>query len=232
MDKKSTNELEGVRACVFDAYGTLFDFAAAGERCRKELGEQTDALSEIWRTKQLQYTWLRSLMGHHRDFWQVTADALDFALDALDIDDDKLRERLLTLYMELDPYPEVKRALATLRKAEVRTAILSNGSPGMLAAAVRSAGIESLLDEVISVEDVGIFKPHPNVYKLVQQRLGVEPGDIAYQSSNSWDACAASAFGFRAVWVNRSGQPRERIPKQPLLELKTLSDLPALVGAA
>ena len=101
MDKKSTNELEGVRACVFDAYGTLFDFAAAGERCRKELGEQTDALSEIWRTKQLQYTWLRSLMGHHRDFWQVTADALDFALDALDIDDDKLRERLLTLYMEL-----------------------------------------------------------------------------------------------------------------------------------
>lgn len=232
MDKKSTNELEGVRACVFDAYGTLFDFAAAGERCRKELGEQTDALSEIWRTKQLQYTWLRSLMGHHRDFWQVTADALDFALDALDIDDDKLRERLLTLYMELDPYPEVKRALATLRKAEVRTAILSNGSPGMLAAAVGSAGIESLLDEVISVEDVGIFKPHPNVYKLVQQRLGVEPGDIAYQSSNSWDACAASAFGFRAVWVNRSGQPRERIPKQPLLELKTLSDLPALVGAA
>ena len=102
----------------------------------------------------------------------------------------------------------------------------------MLAAAVGSAGIESLLDEVISVEDVGIFKPHPNVYKLVQQRLGVEPGDIAYQSSNSWDACAASAFGFRAVWVNRSGQPRERIPKQPLLELKTLSDLPALVGAA
>ncbi len=232
MDKKSTNELEGVRACVFDAYGTLFDFAAAGERCRKELGEQTDALSEIWRTKQLQYTWLRSLMGHHRDFWQVTTDALDFALDALDIDDDKLRERLLTLYMELDPYPEVKRALATLRKAEVRTAILSNGSPSMLAAAVRSAGIESLLDEVISVEDVGIFKPHPNVYKLVQQRLGVEPADIAYQSSNSWDACAASAFGFRAVWVNRSGQPRERIPKQPLLELKTLSDLPALVGGA
>ncbi len=231
MAKNSKNDLDGVRACVFDAYGTLFNFAAAAERCRDEIGEKTDALTDIWRTKQLQYSWLRSLMGYHIDFWQVTADALDHALEALELTDTDLREHLLTLYMELDPYPEVKRVLRTLREAEVQTAILSNGSPSMLASAVGSAGIESLLDEVISVEDVGVFKPYPSVYKLVQSRLGVAPAEVAYQSSNGWDACAAAAFGFQAIWINRSGQPVERIPDSPLLELSSLEELPKLIGA-
>ena len=231
MAKKPKTNLDGVRACVFDAYGTLFNFAAATERCRDEIGDKTDALTDIWRTKQLQYSWLRSLMGYHLDFWQLTSDALDFALEALDLRDPDLREHLLTLYMALDPYPEVKGVLHALRRAEVQTAVLSNGSPSMLASAVGSAGIESLLDDVISVEEVGIFKPHPNVYKLVQTRLGVAPAEVAYQSANGWDVCAAAAFGFQAVWINRSGQPIERIPDKPLLELQTLEDLPSLVGA-
>ena len=231
MDNNSKNNLHGVRACVFDAYGTLFNFADAAERCRDEIGEKTDALTDIWRTKQLQFSWLRSLMGYHVDFWQVTCDALDHALEALDLSGPDLREHLLTLYMELDPYPEVKSVLHALQGAEVQTAILSNGSPSMLASAVGSAGIESLLDEVISAEDVGVFKPHPNVYKLVQVRLGVAPAEIAYQSANGWDACAAAAFGFQAIWVNRSGQPLERIPDKPLLELSSLEELPKLVGA-
>ena len=232
MALEPKHELAGVRACVFDAYGTLFDFAAAAERCRDDLGGKTDALTDIWRARQLQYTWLRSLMGRHRDFWQVTGDALDYALDALAIDDAALRERLLALYLELDPYPEAERVLAKLREAGLGTAILSNGSPDMLAAAVAGAGLESLLDEVISVEEVGVFKPHPEVYALVRRRLGVEPADVAYQSSNSWDAWAASAFGFRAVWINRGGAPRERMPEPPLLEVATLDELPRLVGAA
>jgi len=231
MANNSKNDLHGVRACVFDAYGTLFNFADATERCRGEIGEKTGALTEIWRTKQLQYSWLRSLMGYHVDFWQVTCDALDHALEALDLGGPDLREHLLTLYMELDPYPEVKSVLHALRGAEVQTAILSNGSPGMLASAVGSAGIESMLDEVISAEDVGISKPHPNVYKLVQARLGIPPAEVAYQSANGWDACAAGAFGFKAIWVNRSGQPFERIPDKPLLELSSLEELPKLVGA-
>lgn len=231
MAKISNPNLDGVRACVFDAYGTLFDFSSAAERCRDEIGEKTDALTDLWRSRQLQYSWLRSLMGYHIDFWQITADALDFALEALDLKDPELREHLLTLYMELDAYPEVKSVLHALRRAEVQTAILSNGSPSMLASAVGSAGIESLLDEVISVEDIGIFKPHPNVYKLVQSRLGVAPAEVAYQSSNGWDACAAAAFGFQAIWINRAGQPLERIPAEPLLQLSSLAELPELIGA-
>ena len=229
--KKPKNNLGSVRACVFDAYGTLFNFADATERCREEIGEKTDALTDIWRSRQLQYSWLRGMMGYHADFWQVTADALDYALEALDLTDSDLREHLLTLYMELDPYPEVKKVLHALRRAKVQTAILSNGSPSMLASAVGSAGIESLLDEVISVEDVGVFKPHPNVYKLVQSRLGVAPAEVAYLSANGWDACAGAAFGFQAVWINRGGAPVERIPDKPALILSSLEELPKLIGA-
>jgi len=223
--------LIGVKACVFDAYGTLFDFASAAKGCRDVLGDGIDRLTALWRDKQLQYTWLRALQGRHADFWQVTGDALDFALETLAIERPGLRDRLMNLYLTLDAFPEVPDVLQRLKKAGQRTAILSNGSPKMLEAVVRTAGLDSLLDAVVSIEEVGIYKPHPKVYQLAVDRLGVPANDIAFQSSNAWDAYAASAFGMRVVWCNRYGQRPERLPGGPDRMVKSLAELPALVGA-
>ena len=222
--------LSGVRACVFDAYGTLFDYASAAAGCRDVLGDKFGALAALWRDKQLQYTWLRSLQGRHADFWQVTGEALDFALETLGVDDPSLRQRLMELYLRLDAFPEVPGVLERLKKAGFKTAILSNGSPQMLAAAVESAGIGGSLDEVLSVESVGIYKPHPEVYQLALDRLGVAAAAISFQSSNSWDAYGASAFGMRVVWCNRYGARRERLPGNPDREIRSLAELPALLG--
>jgi 2-haloacid dehalogenase len=228
----SKNSLSGIRACVFDAYGTLFDFAAAAKACRDVLGDDIDRLTAIWRDKQLQYTWLRTLQAQHADFWQVTGDALDFALETLGIDKPGLRDRLMTLYLTLDTFPEVTDTLTRLRRAGLRTAILSNGSPRMLEAAVKGNRLEHLLDLVLSVEEVGVYKTHPNVYRLAVERLDLPASAISFQSSNAWDAYAASAFGMRVVWCNRYGQRPERLPGSPDHEIRTLSELPALVGAA
>jgi 2-haloacid dehalogenase len=226
----SKNSLSGIRACVFDAYGTLFDFAAAAKGCRDVLGDDIDRLTAIWRDKQLQYTWLRTLQAQHADFWQVTGDALDFALETLGIDKPGLRDRLMTLYLTLDTFPEVTDTLTRLRRAGLRTAILSNGSPRMLEAAVKGNRLEHLLDLVLSVEEVGVYKTHPNVYRLAVERLDLPASAISFQSSNAWDAYAASAFGMRVVWCNRYGQRRERLPGNPDHEVRTLSELPALLG--
>lgn len=224
--------LEGIEACVFDAYGTLFDVASAARRCDDVLGEHTDALAALWRDRQLQYSWLRSVQGRHADFWQVTGDALDYAMDTLGLANAALRERLMGLYLTLDAFPEVPGVLRRLRGAGLRTAILSNGSPAMLDAAVIGAGLEKLLDAVLSVEAVGVFKPHPKVYQLALDRLGVTARAVAFLSSNAWDAHAASAFGMRVVWCNRYGQRAERLPGRPDREITSLADLPAIVGAA
>jgi 2-haloacid dehalogenase len=217
--------LRGVRACVFDAYGTLFDFASAAAQCRDAVGEMTDRLTALWRDKQLQYTWLRAAQGRHADFWQVTGDALDYALETLDLAEPRLRERLMQLYLALDPFPEVPMVLQQLRAAGFTTAILSNGTPRMLAAAIDNAGLGHLLDAVMSVEEVGVFKPHSKVYQLAVDRLGVAADTIAFLSSNAWDAHAASAFGMRVVWCNRYSQRRERLPGSPDCEIATLAEL-------
>lgn len=223
-------KIGSIDACVFDAYGTLFDVNAAAERCRAELGDAFQPLADLWRTKQLQYTWLRGMMGDHAPFDRVTADALDYALSALKVGDAKLREKLLGLYLTLDAYPEVKATLQALKAAGKRTAILSNGSPRMLEAAVAHAGIGGLLDAVLSVEDVKIFKPSPRVYRLAVDRLGLPEGRMAFMSSNGWDASAAARFGYRVVWVNRLGQPRERLTAEPEAEIRGLAELPGLVS--
>jgi 2-haloacid dehalogenase len=221
----------GIRACVFDAYGTLFDYASAAAGCRDALGDRMDRLTILWRDKQLQYAWLRSLQGRHAAFWQVTGDALDYAMETLGIDDAPLRERLMNLYLRLDAFPEVPEMLRRLKAAGLKTAILSNGSPEMLDAIVENAKIGALLDAVLSVEDVGIYKPHPKVYQLAVDRLGVTPQEIIFLSSNAWDAHAASAFGMRVAWCNRYGQRRERLPGRPDHEIRTLAELPNLLGA-
>jgi 2-haloacid dehalogenase len=222
--------LPNIEACVFDAYGTLFDFASAANACRDELGEAGPRLTALWRDKQLQYTWLLAAQGRHRDFWQVTGDALDFALEALAIDRPGLRDRLMNLYLTLQPFPEVRDVLQRLKTARMRTAILSNGTPAMLASAVAAAGLEHLIEVTISVEEVGVFKPHPRVYQRAVDRLGVPPERISFQSSNAWDIHAASAFGMRTVWCNRYGQPRERLPGTPDRAMPTLAGLPEVLG--
>lgn len=223
------NDKLKVRACVFDAYGTLFDFASAAAACRDVLGEKAATLTALWRDKQLQYTWLRGLQGRHADFWQVTSDALDFSMESLGIADPILRARLLNLYRTLQCFPEVPQVLTDLKQAGFVTAILSNGAPAMLADAVKGAGLGGLLDHVLSVEQVGVFKPHPSVYRLAVDTLGLPAAEIAFQSSNAWDAHAASAFGMRVVWCNRYGQRRERLPGSPDREIRSLAELPALL---
>jgi 2-haloacid dehalogenase len=221
--------MPGIEACVFDAYGTLFDVHSAVARLGARVGERADALSQLWRGKQLEYTWLRALMGRHADFWQVTGDALDYALARTGVDA-TLREPLLQAYRALDAYPEVPDTLRRLRAGGLKTAILSNGEPRMLGAAARSARIAELLDAILSVEEVGVFKPHPKVYQLALDRLGVRPDQIAFQSSNAWDVSGAAAFGLRAVWINRHGMPPERLPGVAEHELRDLSGLPVLLG--
>jgi len=222
--------IAGIRACVFDAYGTLFDFGSAAARCRDELGDAAAALTALWRDKQLQYTWLRAAQHRHADFWTVTGDALDCALETLGIGSPALRDRLMSLYLSLDAFPDVAGTLRALRDRGFATAILSNGTPAMLDAAVRAAGLAPLLDAVLSVEEVGVFKPDPRVYQLAVDRLGVPASAIAFQSSNAWDAWAASAFGMRVVWCNRYGQRRERLPGEPDAEVRSLAELPGLLA--
>ncbi|MBT7664518.1 MAG: haloacid dehalogenase type II [Rhodospirillaceae bacterium] len=226
----NVTKLDGIGACVFDAYGTLFDVNAAAQHCAADLGDKWLPLAELWRGRQLQYTWLRSLMGEYADFWQGPGEALDFAMDALDLEDAQLRERLMELYLQLDAYPEVGDVLRRLQDGGMKTAILSNGSPKMLDAAVANAGIGGALDAVISADQIKVYKTAPGVYQMAVDQLGVAPGAISFQSSNAWDAHAASNFGFRVVWVNRFGQPRERLPGNPDVMLDSLESLPSIVG--
>ena len=216
-----------VRAVVFDAYGTLLDFASAAARAGDALGDRGRALSDLWRRKQLEYTWLRSLMRRHVDFWQVTGEALDFALQSFGLHDAALRKRLMDLDRSLDAYPDALPALQALRGAGLRLAVLSNGSPGMLDAAIRNAGLVDELDVVLSVEEVGIYKPAPEVYALAARYLDLLPGEVGFVSANGWDAHGASAFGFRVAWCNRAGQPNERLPGAPETTVRSLAELPA-----
>ena len=225
-----------ISTCVFDAYGTLFDVASAARAAAAEpehaaLAETWVALSAHWRTKQLQYTWLRAVTGDHTDFWTVTQDGLDWALDAVGLSDPKTRARLLELYFELGAYPEVPAMLETLKSRGMATAILSNGAPAMLDGAVSSAGIGALLDDVLSVESVGVFKPDAKVYDMVGARFGVTRDEVLFVSSNGWDAAAAAAYGFRTVWVNRAGEPVDRLPGRPETQMSDLTGIPDLAGS-
>ncbi len=226
----STLKLHDIEACVFDAYGTLFDFNTAAAGARDELGDDWQRLSDLWRLKQLQYTWLRGLAQHHADFRQVTGDALDFALATLKIERPGLRDRLMDLYLRLGTYPEVPAMLRELKGRGMKLAILSNGTPPMLAAVVKNSGLDGVFDAVLSVEEVGVFKPHPSVYRLAAERLQIAPARICFLSSNGWDAFSAKAFGFQVIWCNRFGQAAERIPATPDGEITDLSALPTIVS--
>ena len=224
-----------IKACVFDAYGTLFDVGAAARIAASEPGAggwaaKWPQLAADWRKKQLEYTWLRAVAGAHTDFWQVTQDGLDWALENAGLADPALRERLLALYWELAGFAEVPAMLTALAAQGQRLGILSNGSPGMLDGAVNSAGLHGVFEALLSVESVGVFKPHASVYALVTQQMNVAPHEVLFVSSNGWDACAAAAYGFVGVWVNRDGAPLDRLHGAPAHVLSDLSGLPDLVA--
>jgi len=220
-----------VKALVFDAYGTLFDVHSVIKLCDELWPGKGSALSQLWRTKQLEYTWQRSLMQRYEDFTHVTDAALRYGCKALGLAlDDSARTRLMDAYLRLDTYPEVPETLKRLDGRKL--AILSNGSPAMLEPVVAHAGLAKLLDAVISVDSIRIFKPDPRVYKLAVDRLEVPTSAIGFVSSNCWDAIGAKAFGFRVYWCNRAGAPLDELGVSPDHEMRSLAELPGLVGAA
>jgi 2-haloacid dehalogenase len=217
-----------VTVYAFDAYGTLFDVHAAVARHADAIGPQAPRLSELWRTKQLEYTWVRSLAGAYRDFEAVTRDALAFAAARCGGLSPALTDALLDAYQTLDAYADARPALSRLKAQGAQLAILSNGSPGMLANAVRAAGLDDAFDAVLSVDSLRLYKTAPAAYALVTERFGVTPAQVSFQSSNRWDIAGAARFGFRCVWVNRTGQPDEYDDLTPGLVVRTLDDLPGL----
>lgn len=223
-----------ITTCIFDAYGTLFDIEAAAREVAKQPGQSQLAavwgtLSKDWRAKQLEYTWLRAIGGRHIPFWQVTQDALDWAMENNGLRDNALRALLLAVYKECPAFPEVEAMLKALKEKDVNIAILTNGSPDMIVPAVRSAGIGAYLDDVLSVEDAGIYKPHASVYDLVWDRFDVPQSEVLFASANGWDAAGAAGYGYATVWVNRNDAPQDRLWAAPHRTLKDLSTIPDLV---
>ena len=223
-----------ISTCIFDAYGTLFDVSAAARSLAAQPGQEALAavqgpLAEDWRRKQLEYSWLRAITGEHLPFCQVTQDGLDWAMARHGLTDPVLREDLLALYWQLAAYPEVPELLARLKAQGLACAILSNGSPDMLGGAVESAGVGLYLDAVLSVEEVGVFKPARAVYDMVGARFGTDPSEVLFVSSNGWDAAGAAAYGFHTAWVNRAGLPMDRLPGTPEHVLTDLSSIPELL---
>ncbi|MEM8596003.1 MAG: haloacid dehalogenase type II [Pseudomonadota bacterium] len=224
-----------ITTCVFDAYGTLFDVGAAARDAAaqpefEQIADLWQPLAETWREKQLSYTWLRASAGVHTDFWTVTTQALEYTLEYYELDEmEGLRERLLALYWELQPYEEVQRTLAALHGMGIKTAILSNGEPEMLEAAVKAARISESLDAVLSAEQVGVFKPDPRVYDLVGHTFGTSRREVLFCSSNGWDACCAAAYGFKSLWVNRKSEPVDRLHVRPTLMADSLVGLARVV---
>jgi 2-haloacid dehalogenase len=217
-------------ACVFDAYGTLFNVHSAVARHASSLGKAAAEISNLWRAKQLEYSWVQSLMRRHVDFWELTQRALDYALALHQVSDDRLKRALMESYLALDAYDEIPSVLRKLRAADIKTAILSNGSPFMLQHAMESAGISDLIDKCLSIEEVRVYKPDPAAYQIATSALKLQsPGEACFFSSNAWDVAGAHTFGFRAFWVNRSNQPEEYGLHQKVKRLGSLSDAIELV---
>ena len=221
--------MNNTKVCIFDAYGTLFDVNAACRELSLDVGDKWQDLANLWRLRQVEYTWLRNSMNEYIDFWEITSGALDYAMEVLDIYDKKLREQLLELYLKLEAYPEVKEILQKLKDKNFRTGILSNGSKQMLDSAVKNANIEDLLDVVISVEECKIYKPSSEVYDLVEKKTEIKKDNVTFFSSNAWDMHAAANYGFKTIWVNRFDGVLERLPGKPSAIVKTLNNIDELI---
>ena len=218
-----------IKACIFDAYGTLFDVNAACRELSKEVGDSWEQLASLWRLRQVEYTWLRNSMDQYIDFWQITSDALDYAMETLGIENNELREDLLNLYLKLEAYPEVKGLLTKLKQRGVKTGILSNGSMKMLNSAIDNANIREYLDEILSVEECKIYKPSSKVYDLVKIKMKINKENVLFFSSNAWDMHAASNYGFKTIWVNRFNNKLERLPGKPIDIVNSLDKIDEIV---
>ena len=212
------------KAIVFDAYGTLFDVNSAAEKCKGKIGNKWENFANFWRTTQLEYTWLRSLMKKHKNFWQITEDSLDKSMETFQIDK-SLRNDLLSLYKELSPYPEVKNVLENLKKKSFKLAILSNGTPELLNHLVKSSDLENLFDNIFSVEEVKIYKPDPKVYDIPVNKYKVSKGEITFLSANTWDVSGAGNYGYNSIWVNRNNAVFDKLDYKPKNEVKNLKQL-------
>ena len=212
------------KAIVFDAYGTLFDVNSAAERCKNKLGNKWENFANFWRTTQLEYTWLRSLMKKHKNFWQITEDSLDKSMETFQIDT-SLRNDLLSLYKKLSPYPEVKNVLENLKNKSFKLAILSNGTPELLNYLVKSSDLENLFDDIFSVEEVKIYKPDPKVYDIPVNKYKVSKGEITFLSANTWDVSGAGNYGYNSIWVNRNNSVFDKLDYKPKNEIKNLKQL-------
>ena len=212
------------KAIVFDAYGTLFDVNSAAEKSKDKIGNKWENFANFWRTTQLEYTWLRSLMKKHKNFWQITEDSLDKSMEIFQLDK-SIRNDLLSLYKELSPYPEVKNVLENLKKKSFKLAILSNGTPELLNHLVKSSDLENLFDDIFSVEEVKIYKPDPKVYDIPVNKYKASKGEITFLSANTWDVSGAGNYGYNSIWVNRNNSVFDKLDYKPKNEIKNLKQL-------
>ena len=217
--------MDVIKVCIFDAYGTLFDVNAACRELSKEVGEQWQELATLWRLRQVEYTWLRNSMNEYINFWNITEDALEYAMETLNMKNEELKNKLLDLYLKLEAYPEVEKVLTQLKKEGYQTGILSNGSEDMLASAVKNAKLENLLDKVLSVEKCKVYKPSSKVYDLVEKEFKINKINCAFFSSNAWDMHAAANYGFKTIWVNRFKGNLEKLPGKPYKIVQTLEKI-------
>ena len=216
--------MNNTKAIVFDAYGTLFDVNSAAEKCKEKIGGQWETFANYWRTTQLEYTWLRSLMKKHKDFWQITEDSLDKSMLTFKIDR-SMRKELLNLYKELSTYPEVKSVLEELKKKSIKIAILSNGTPSLLSNLVKNSNLENLFDDVFSIEEVKIYKPDPKVYDIPINKYKIKKEEITFLSANTWDVSGGGNYGYNAIWVNRTNNVFDKLDYKPKNEVKNLREL-------
>ena len=216
--------MKNIKAIIFDAYGTLFDVNSAAEKCKNKIGDKWETFANFWRTTQLEYTWLRSLMSRHKDFWQITEDSLDKSMKAYKIDS-SLKDELLNLYKVLSPFEEVQETLKKLRKKNYKLAILSNGTPSLINKLVKSNNLENFFDDIFSIENVRVYKPSSQVYDLPIKKYNIKKNEVAFLSANTWDVCGGGNYGYEAIWVNRNSNIFDNLDYKPKLEIKNLSGL-------
>ena len=217
-------KIENIKVCVFDAYGTLFDVNSAAAKCKEKIGNKWESFANAWRTTQLEYTWLRSLMKRHKNFWEITEDSLDHTMETFKIRKD-MRNELLDLYKKLSPYPEVKECLDELKKKKIKIAILSNGTPDLLKELVENNNIRNCFDDIFSIESVGVYKPDSKVYEMPIKKYACNPDNICFMSSNTWDVSGGGIFGYNAVWVNRSNKVFDKLSYKPKFVINNLKEL-------
>ena len=216
--------MKNIKAIIFDAYGTLFDVNSAAEKCKDKIGDKWEPFANFWRTTQLEYTWLRSLMGRHKDFWQITEDSLDKSMKAFNIDS-SMKNELLNLYKILSPYKEVPETLKALKEKKFKLAILSNGTPSLLNELVKSNNLENLFDDIFSIEEVGVYKPHSKVYDIPIKKYKIEKNEVAFLSANTWDVSGGGNYGYQSIWVNRNNNIFDNLDFKANIEIKDLSGL-------